>query len=331
MPRPTPIPVRNAILRRWRNSQTISKIAGELGLSERTVRRLVERFRLRGDGGLAPDYHHPAPQPDAAQRVLYCAALDLRRAHPKWGAEYLRINLRRMGHCVPTARTIQRWLRLAGLAPAPAGRPPRADPSRSTAPHDVWQIDACEHLALKIGEASWLRLVDECSGAVLETVVFPPRFLGAGRGQIRPGGSAQGICTLGASQANSGRQRHTVGCNGRTADGTGALVGWAGHRGHLEPATTAAKECRRRTVPGSRPEMAGAGDLLLGGNAPGASQCFGSHPTGGVSRDRWANSDGGIPWAEALGTAVSSEARRTTMVVAAGAEFVVGARRAAIG
>ncbi len=117
MPRPTPIPVRNAILRRWRNGQNISKIAGELGFSERTVRRLVERFRQRGDGGLAPDYHHPAPQPNAAQRVLYCAALDLRRAHPKWGAEYLRINLRRVGHSVPTARTIQRLAPPGGLGP----------------------------------------------------------------------------------------------------------------------------------------------------------------------------------------------------------------------
>src|SRR3954452_8703420 len=136
MPRPIPIPLRSAIQRRWRNGQTVSHIAGELGLSERTVRRLVDRFRQRGDAGLAPDYRRPAHASDAAQRLLYCATLDLRRAHPKWGAEYLRIHLRRMGHHVPSARTIQRWLRQAGLAPAPAGRPPRGDPSRAAAPHD---------------------------------------------------------------------------------------------------------------------------------------------------------------------------------------------------
>jgi hypothetical protein len=103
MPRPIPIPLRSAIQRRWCNGQTVFKIAGELGLLERTVRRLAERFRQRGDAGLAPDYRHPTRTSDAAQRVLYCANLDLRRAHPKWGAEYLRINLRSMGHRVPFA------------------------------------------------------------------------------------------------------------------------------------------------------------------------------------------------------------------------------------
>jgi hypothetical protein len=44
---------------------------------------------------------------------------------------------------------------------------------------------------------SWLRLVDECSGAVLATAVFPPRALapgGADRGAGRP---AAGVPALG--------------------------------------------------------------------------------------------------------------------------------------
>ena len=66
----------------------------------------------------------------------------------------------------------------AGLSPAPAGRRPAATPRRATQPHDTWQLDAAEHLTLADGrEASWVRITDECSGAVLATAVFPPRGL----------------------------------------------------------------------------------------------------------------------------------------------------------
>ena len=331
MPRPTPIPLRKAILQRSHSGQSVSQIAEELGLPERTVRRLVNRFHQRGDAGLTPDYHHPAPAPDAAQRVLYCAALDLRRAHPNWGAEYLRINLRRMGHCVPTARTIQRWLRKAGLAPAPAGRPPRGDPSRATAPHDVWQIDACERLALKMGEASWLRVVDECSGAVLATVVFPPRFLGRGRSQACPGGSAQGIRALGTPRASSDRQRHTVGRHRRTANRSHALADRPGGGCHLEPSPRAAEERRCRTVPGCRAELAGTRNLFLSGRTPGTSPSFGSPPARRVSRNRRANAYEGISRTKALGTTVSPPGRSAAMDRDAGAELVVRARGASFG
>src|SRR5206468_1626791 len=107
-------------------------------------------------------------RPRSPQRqAVHDATLDLRRDHPKWGAEYLRIHLRRMGNEVPATRALQRWLRQAGFTPAPSGQPPRQDRPRAAVPHDVWQMDAAEHLALKRGEASWLRMTDECSGAVL--------------------------------------------------------------------------------------------------------------------------------------------------------------------
>ena len=76
----------------------------------------------------------------------------------------------------PSARTLQRGLRRADLAPAPAGRPAKGSTPRATLPHDAWQMDAKELIKLNHGDlVSWLRLVDECSGAVLQTVVFPPR------------------------------------------------------------------------------------------------------------------------------------------------------------
>lgn len=77
---------------------------------------------------------------------------------------------------LPDPRTIRRWLEDAGLAPAPAGRKSPYRP-RSAAPHERWQVDAADQLRLGNGQlVSWLRLTDECSGAILKTVVFPAVF-----------------------------------------------------------------------------------------------------------------------------------------------------------
>jgi hypothetical protein len=79
-------------------------------------------------------------------------------------------------NAIPHPRTIQRWLEAASLAPAPSGRKSPHRP-RSPVPHERWQVDAADQLRLGNGQlTSWLRLTDECSGAILKTVVFPVVF-----------------------------------------------------------------------------------------------------------------------------------------------------------
>jgi transposase len=84
MPRPIPVPVRQAAFRLWQQGQTPRQIAEILGLADVSVRRLVRRFCLRGHDGIAPDY---APTPAAADppSEIARAALQLRREHPTWG------------------------------------------------------------------------------------------------------------------------------------------------------------------------------------------------------------------------------------------------------
>jgi len=61
-----------------------------------------------------------------------------------------------------------------GPEPGLTGRRPAIATLRAARPHQVWQIDAAEQVGLRSGQrVSWLRVVDECSGAVLRTVVFP--------------------------------------------------------------------------------------------------------------------------------------------------------------
>lgn len=235
MPRPIPVPVRLAIRRRWQEGQSAPQIAAELHLPESTVRDLIRRLRSGDDAALAPSYR-TEPRPHSLPRqAVYAATLDLRREHPKWGAEYLRIHLQRMGHEVPATRTLQRWLRQAGLAPAPRGRPPRRDHPRGAIPHEVWQIDATEHLALKQGQACWLRVIDECSGAVLKTAVFPPRLLVPRAGLTDPADVAAGVLSVGPAGVDPGRQRHALGGDRGPAHGPGVVADRAGRGDDLEP------------------------------------------------------------------------------------------------
>jgi hypothetical protein len=175
MPAPLDVHIRRQIFTRLHQGRTPSDIAFELHLTPRTVRRLCHRFREHGKASLAPSYHHRTPP---ALTGTVKQAMLLREQHPTWGAAYILLNLRQRHPEVanlPSERTLQRRLQESRQAPAPPGRKPPSDRALATRPHEVWQMDAVEQCSLKTGEKiSWLRWVDEYSGAVLGTVVFPP-------------------------------------------------------------------------------------------------------------------------------------------------------------
>jgi transposase len=150
-------------------------VAGEFSVSLRTVQRLFLRFEQHGAEAIAPHYEQ-CGTPQATEAEVVRSLCQLRRDHPRWGAEMIRLELQDQYAVLPCARTIQRHLRKAGLRTAPAGRPysgnyPRVP--RAERPHQGWQTDASENLALKSKQVCWLRVVDECSGAFLKTSIFP--------------------------------------------------------------------------------------------------------------------------------------------------------------
>ena len=85
------------------------------------------------------------------------------------------------------ARTLQRWFEKNAVPLAPPGKRPEAQSSRATRPHETWQMDAKEFVRLKNGQrVSWLRVVDEFTGAVLGTVVFEKeRFASVSAAAVR--------------------------------------------------------------------------------------------------------------------------------------------------
>ena len=218
MPHPIPLPVRQVIVQRAEQGQSAGLIARFLGLVSRSVRQLLQRLRMQGNNALLTSYPGRAYPHPPQFRALVEEALKLRREHPTWGAGLVRVWLRRYypAASIPAERTLQRWFRRAGLIPAPSGR--RAEPSsyhRAPQPHEVWQMDAADQVALRNGTlVCWLRIADECSGAVLETAVFPPGVLEHGGGQSGASRVTPGISPLGTAPALSPGQRYPLGLDG---------------------------------------------------------------------------------------------------------------------
>jgi len=182
MPQPIPLPMRRQIWSRFLQGQDSSRIARALGLRPRTVQQLVQRFRHRGQHALQPDYHAPE-RPSIVPEHLVHEAVFLHQEHPGWGAGFIRVRLqlRHRTLTIPSERTLQRWFRQTRLPPSPPGRKPVREQHPADGPHAVWQMDASERVRLATGQSvSWLRSVDEFTGAVLSTRVFPPRLLESG-------------------------------------------------------------------------------------------------------------------------------------------------------
>ena len=178
MGRAVSVPHRQIIFERDRKGHAAAQIADDLGLNRETVRKLIARFRKLGIDGLKIAYDRCGQQsPLKADAKLIEAAVALRREHPGWGAEMIRVILKERGPqgSIPCARTLQRYFRRVGLQPDSTGRRRVAeDHRRAKEAHQVWQVDACEQMTWASGEkACWLRIVDEASGAVLRTEIFP--------------------------------------------------------------------------------------------------------------------------------------------------------------
>jgi transposase len=207
MPAAIPIPVRQVILKRWRKGESVASLAAELKLSVRTVRNLVRRFAERGPSGVEPDYGRCATKTMPTNSDPFQKAIEMREQHPTWGGGLIRVLLQEQGHDgFASERTLQRWFQRLTLAPAPPGRRPDCDDRRARHPHEVWQMDAVDQLRLANGQqVSWLRLVDECSGAVLQTTIFPPTLLELGQTRGRAGNVAPGFFAVGNASAFSSR------------------------------------------------------------------------------------------------------------------------------
>jgi len=177
MPSAITVPIRERIIERRQQGETIAKIADTLGLSYWSVRTLVRRYRDRGSSGLVPDYDKCGRTHIRSSQKVYRSALWLKRRHPNWGAGLILVLLKERWKTVkmPSERTLQRWFKRNGMGNKPKSRLPTGQRESARFVHEVWQLDATSHQRLADGSvASWITLVEEVSGAHLFSQVFPP-------------------------------------------------------------------------------------------------------------------------------------------------------------
>ncbi len=184
MPRAIPVAIRQQIWQGHQRGESTAGLAAAYGVSPRAVRALLRRLREAGPDAMRPNYHAPPPPAHAKPATCRTTVIQLRREHPTWGAAWLLTVLRQQfpERPWPVPRTCQRWLKAVGLNPAPPGRRPSVNANRSAQPHEVWQMDGAECIRLASGtQVCWLRMVDELTGAALQTTIFPSAPLVPGR------------------------------------------------------------------------------------------------------------------------------------------------------
>jgi hypothetical protein len=307
MPKSVPVPVRQKLWERAFQGESVNSLADAFGLSPRTIRHLLKRCRDQGEMGLIPGYRVPKSPDHAHPETIRQAVLALRRDHPSWGAELIRVMLADDKPQVawPSPSTIRRWFRAAELAHAPAGRRARASSTRADQPHQTWQIDASEHIPLADKtEVCWLRISDEATGAVLRTDVFPPRLLDSGRPSGHSGQPEAVVPAVGPAQATAGRQRCPLGIAGRPAHRPGLLAGGDRRRGLGQSAVFSPVQWRGGTVAGSGQAVGRALDLWLERRVAAAVGGDGSGAAGALSGQAWSVPPGGLSGPASFGPAL---------------------------
>ena len=156
---------------------TYTEVSEKYSVHYNTVREYYKKYQSKGEKGLIPDYSNCGKQLPSSEDLIYRATCWLKRLHPDWGAPFIRIKLEEhyQGHDLPSIRTMQRWFQYKGLNKV-ASRLPKPIADWAKKPHDTWQVDAKEQVVLADGgKGCWLTIVDEKSGALLATLVFPPQ------------------------------------------------------------------------------------------------------------------------------------------------------------
>jgi hypothetical protein len=116
--------------------------------------------------GLQTSYSNCGKSKPSQDNVVYRASLWLKHLHSEWGTPRIHAGLQsRYGSKIPTIRTLNRWYKDAQIT-KPRSKINREVIGKSTAVHNIWQVDAKENLTLGDGQESrYLTIVDEKSGA----------------------------------------------------------------------------------------------------------------------------------------------------------------------
>jgi transposase len=188
MAQPISRAVRERIVGRRERGESVSQVAQAEGVSGRSIRRIYSAWQQQGESALLTGYRQSANTAIQFDPGMYRQAVTMKRNHASWGAGLIRVELQiRYGaQPLPAERTLQVWFCREHLNHV-AHRMARVFQGRGQAVHEVWEMDAKDHIYL--GDRSPTCVVsvqDEYSGAVLSARPFPPGGLATGAGRSDP-------------------------------------------------------------------------------------------------------------------------------------------------
>jgi len=132
----------------WRRDEVcFAELCRQYGISRKSGYELVRRYEWEGVDGLKERSRAPHHHPNAVDRLVAEAVVDLRRSHPTWGPKKIREWLERKRPRVswPAESTIGELLHRHGLSKRRRLRrhvPPSASPlSPCLEANDVWGVD----------------------------------------------------------------------------------------------------------------------------------------------------------------------------------------------
>jgi transposase InsO family protein len=158
-----------------RGDLTVTEACALWKVSRQTFYVWRRRHDAEGDAGLENRSSRPRRFPGRIPPLIEGQIVDMRRAHPRWGARRIRVELRRRGvRVVPARSTVHQVLVRNGLVRAVAMKPsePVTRFVRSKA-NELWQMDATE-VGLRDGTVvEVISALDDCSRYCGHVEAFP--------------------------------------------------------------------------------------------------------------------------------------------------------------
>jgi transposase InsO family protein len=147
-----------------------TEVAAELGVSRQSVHAWRARYRAGGLAGLADRPSRPGSSPNQASAAVEARVCELRRAHPRWGAQRILHELMRgprVAEPLPSRATVHRILVRHGLVITRSRRRKPSDYVRWQRPAamQLWQLD----------------------------IVYGPRLVDVATGELREGRIVTGV------------------------------------------------------------------------------------------------------------------------------------------
>src|SRR4051812_10028168 len=124
----------------------VTDVAAEVGVSRQSLHAWVVRYRDAGLAGLADRSRRPRSSPNRVAAELEARVCELRRAHPRWGAQRIVHELMRspeLPEPMPSRATVHRILVRHGLVVVRPRRKRRSEYVRWQRPAamQLWQMD----------------------------------------------------------------------------------------------------------------------------------------------------------------------------------------------